>query len=174
MEHFAELLRHATEAIAPEYFLLPVHGTDGVYRERVYCYELYHQLRKLWPDNCHYRLNGEVDKRAHPYFCYFPAFKPDLLIHRPGTGDNFAVIEVKGAGAATRDIGKDLGTLTTFQATAGYTKGIYLIFGAEAANDRKRVFDCARTMSSMKSFDLWLHSQAKIAAQLAGNFGPRS
>jgi hypothetical protein len=174
MEQFAEILHHATMAIGRDYFLLPVDGTDPVYRERVYCYELYHQLRTLWPVNCPYQLNGEVDKRAHPYFRGAPAFKPDLLIHRPGIGDNFAVIEIKRAGAATSDIGKDLGTLTTFQATAGYTKGIYLIFGAEAANDSQRVLECARTIPNARSFDLWVHSKATAAAELAGSFDPTS
>jgi hypothetical protein len=68
MEWFTGILHEATARIAPEYFLLPVYGGPSVYRERVYCYELYHQIRLLWPGDCPYRLNGEVDKRAHPYF----------------------------------------------------------------------------------------------------------
>jgi len=49
MEQFTQIFRDATAAIPPEYFLLPIHGADPVYRERVYCYELYHQMRGLWP-----------------------------------------------------------------------------------------------------------------------------
>src|ERR1700685_2056549 len=68
MEQFTQILRDTTAAIPPEYFLLPIHGGDPVYRERVYCYEFYHQMRRLWPADSLDRLNGEVDKRSHPYF----------------------------------------------------------------------------------------------------------
>jgi hypothetical protein len=40
MEQLTQILRDATAAIEAEYFLLPIHGTAPVYRERVYCYEL--------------------------------------------------------------------------------------------------------------------------------------
>ena len=45
-------LTAATAAVGSEYFLLPVARADGgepllLYRERVYSYELYHQLRHL-------------------------------------------------------------------------------------------------------------------------------
>lgn len=62
MEQLTQILQDATAAIGQEYFLLPVHGADPVYRERVYCYEIYHQMRLRWPPACIYRLNGEVDK----------------------------------------------------------------------------------------------------------------
>ena len=84
MEQLTQILRDATAAIGKEYFLLPIHGADPVYRERVYCYELYHQMRLRWPDGCVYRLNGEVDKMGHPYFQDAAAPKPDLLVHQPG------------------------------------------------------------------------------------------
>ena len=63
-----QIFRDATAAIPPEYSLLPIPGADPVYREGVYCYELYLQRRRLWPAESPYRLNGELDKRSHPYF----------------------------------------------------------------------------------------------------------
>ena len=78
MQELTQILGDATAAIASEFFLLPIHGGNSVYRERVYCYELYHQMRRLWPPDCPYRLNGEVDKRAHPYFQDGEQPKPDL------------------------------------------------------------------------------------------------
>ena len=40
----------ACRAIASDYMDLPVYGLeDPQYRERVYCYELYHQLRAFMP-----------------------------------------------------------------------------------------------------------------------------
>ena len=60
-------LPKATSRIGCDYFQLPIEGRpDRIFRERVYCYELYHQLRVLMPDDFPYSLGGEVDKRAHP------------------------------------------------------------------------------------------------------------
>ena len=64
---FRQLLRAATSAIAAEYFLLPVAVPPGGvprsdFRERVYAYELYHQLRCRWPahwSGMHF-LMGEI------------------------------------------------------------------------------------------------------------------
>ena len=45
MVQLTQNLQDATAAIGEEYFRLPIHGSDPAYRERVYCYELYHQTR---------------------------------------------------------------------------------------------------------------------------------
>ena len=44
MEELDLVIQEATAAIDAMYFQLPVDGGDPVYRERVYCYELYHQM----------------------------------------------------------------------------------------------------------------------------------
>ncbi len=172
MEGFTEILQAATAAVQTEYFLLPLHGADPIYRERVYCYELYHQLRSRWPENTHYRLNGEVDKRNHPYFHDEEQPKPDLLVHEPGAGDNFAAIEVKAAGAANQKITKDLTTLSLFAQRAGYRRLIYLIYGAAAEHDVARVRACAAQQESLPLIELWLHTtpaqMAYRATQPAG------
>lgn len=49
MQHFDLILSQAAAAIEEEYFALPVDGTEPVFKERVYCYELYHPMRELWP-----------------------------------------------------------------------------------------------------------------------------
>lgn len=164
MEQFTQIFRDATAAIPPEYFLLPIHGADSVYRERVYCYELYHQVRRLWPVDSPYRLNGEVDKRAHPYFQDSGQPKPDLLVHQPGMGVNYAVIEVKSSRAVPRDIEKDLGTLTLFRNRFGYERAIYLVYGAEAPNAAARVHECAGRFQGIAPFELWLHTTVGVPA----------
>jgi hypothetical protein len=164
MEQFTQIFRDATAAIAPEYFLLPIHGGDPVYRKRVYCYELYHQMRRLWPAGSPYRVNGEVDKRSHPYFQDGRQPKPDLLVHQPGTGENYAVIEVKSSHAIARDIEKDLGTLTLFRDRLGYQRAIYLVYGAEAPNAAARVDKCAGRFQEIAPFELWLHTTVGTAA----------
>jgi hypothetical protein len=164
MEQFTQIFRDATAAIPPEYFLLPIHGGDPVYRERVYCYELYHQMRRLWPADSPYRLNGEVDKRSHPYFQDGGQPKPDLLVHQPGTGENYGVIEVKSSRVVARDIDKDLATLTLFMHGLGYQRAIYLVYGAEAPGAADRVHERAARLQAIAPFELWLHTTAGTGA----------
>ncbi len=155
MQQFTEILSRASAAIGKEYFLLPISGTSSVYRERVYCYELYHQMRPLWLSDSLYRLNGEIDKSAHPYFRKSRKQpKPDFLVHEPGTNNNYAVIEVKSApGASSSGICKDLQTLSDFK-NLGYQRAIYLIYGAGGAP--ADAIDGAR----VKRLELWLHPGA--------------
>lgn len=166
MEGFDDIFRSATAAVPAEYFLLPLHGADPIYRERVYCYELYHQLRCLWLDDTPYRLNGEVDKRNHPYFQDEEQPKPDLLIHQPGMGDNFAAIEVKPVGAANRNTIKDLSTLALLAQRAGYRRLIYLIYGEDAEHDVERIRTCMAQLKGAPPIELWLHSEPRIPAIL--------
>lgn len=116
MDEFDGILAQAAAAVAHQYFFLPVDGPEPVYRERVYCYELYHQMRARWPneEECRYSLNGEVDKRSHPYLGE-GAPKPDFLVHEPGTSNNYAVIEVKKPGANAQDIRNDIAKMLTFR-----------------------------------------------------------
>jgi hypothetical protein len=168
---FTEILQNATGAVSEEYFLLPLHGACPIFRERVYCYELYHQLRCLWPGDTPYRLNGEVDKRNHPYFRDDEQPKPDLLIHRPGTGDNFAAVEVKSAGAAAEKIRKDLSTLALLAERAGYKRSVYLIYGEGAERDLGRVRGCAAGLVNLPSIEVWLHLVAGVPAVHADVLG---
>ncbi len=131
LEELREKIAIATSLIAPEYFQLPVARAGHVYRERVYCYELYHQLRNVW-GGCPYSFGGEVDKSGHPYFQDGPyaEAKPDLLVHRPGTMDgNLTVVEVKPASVSDDDGRKDLRKLTWFCKKAGYYRGVFLVYG---------------------------------------------
>jgi hypothetical protein len=132
---FIECFKLATRNIGQEYMQLPVAGfqnTISIYRERVYCYELYHQLRIAMGDNFGFSISGEVDKRSHPLMRGrdLTNTKPDLLIHTPGDmGGNLAIIEVKPVNALRNNIEKDLRTLTAFRRDGGYFQAIYLIYG---------------------------------------------
>jgi hypothetical protein len=67
-EIFERMVAAAASRITMPYFQLPVAELeDTVYRERVYCYELYHQLRVDW-NGFDFSLGGEVDKGGHPLF----------------------------------------------------------------------------------------------------------
>jgi len=81
-EKFVGILKEATSRIEHEYFLLPVAGhEDVIYRERVYCYELYHRMREVF-EECEfpYSLAGEVDKNGHPIiYKKIGGLKPDII-----------------------------------------------------------------------------------------------
>jgi hypothetical protein len=127
------LIVEAAAGIEGAYFQMPVADADSIYRERVYCYELYHRLRSAW-DGFPFSLGGEVDKARHPHFMGGPyaRSKPDLLVHEPGNMDrNLACVEVKPCTASAAEIRDDLQKLTWFCRNARYHRGILLIYGME-------------------------------------------
>ncbi|NCC22836.1 MAG: methionyl-tRNA formyltransferase-like protein [Alphaproteobacteria bacterium] len=161
MENFEEILGKATSEVTANYVKFPTLGAlKGIYRERVYCYELYHQLRRLWPDECRYTLNGEVDKKAHLYFAENEKKPiPDFLIHVPGEEDNFAIIEVKSASADNKGIEKDIETLQEFTTRLDYQRGIYIVFGEsnETRETASRVLERLEGQSIKGKVELWIH-----------------
>lgn len=149
---FLGCLTLATQMIDSDYIKLPVAGREHrVYRERVYCYELYHQLRLKMRELktlSSYMLCGELDKSAHPYMRgnALDSVKPDLLVHVAlSMTKNLVAIEVKPAGRIYADhkrpdrgrcraigkqeIKKDLRILTAFRRGGKYHRAIYLIYG---------------------------------------------
>ena len=177
MEHLSQILHEATAAICEEYFLLPIHGDAPVYRERVYCYELYHQMRLRWPGGSPYRLNGEVDKIAHPYFQGLEGGKrkPNLLVHQPGSGRyNHACIEVKSVvGLVGQDITKDLKTLSLFRNQLGYERAILLIYGVRFDDTLTgRVQRWASKVMQLAPIEVWLHVEPSAPAVLSCTLMP--
>jgi hypothetical protein len=129
---FLDLFLRATENIENHYFQLPVAQRENpVYRERVYCYELYHRIREKMPEGYPYKLDGELDKTGHPLIeNSVGGVKPDFLVHERGRMDrNLAAIEVKPINATNYGIRKDMETLCGFLANAQYFRSIYLIYG---------------------------------------------
>ena len=163
MDNLDGIIAEATRRIAPEYFQLPVEGGPAIYRERVYTYELYHQLRCQWPeqDKTPFRLNGEVDKRAHPLLSKLDMRLPipDLLVHGPGAMDfNYAVIEVKPQTANMVGIKKDMLTLSEFMTKAGYKRAIYLHYGYDLPGKLVEVLQLEATALKAPAIEVWLHS----------------
>jgi len=164
---FESILSKATASIEVDYIQLPMHGReDPIYRERVYCYELYHQLRVAWPSDFPFSLGGEVDKNGHPLFReeHLLKTKPDLLVHQPGNMDgNLIVLEVKPVNARSSEIVKDLSTLTAFRRSANYTSAIYLIYGnSERSFSRlKNIAESTEQPGSvdLRTIKLYWHSQ---------------
>jgi hypothetical protein len=138
---FEGLIQEAAAAVGNLYFQLPVaERTDAVYRERVYCYELYHQLRLIWK-GFDFTLCGEVDKGGHPLFCRgdYQHAKPDFLVHRPGEMErNLACVEVKPCVRPWDEFRDDLKKLTWFCHHARYHRGMFLVYGAEKDETESR------------------------------------
>lgn len=131
-ELFLDALHRATALIEPHYFQLPVAELeDPVYRERVYCYELYHRLREVLPHDFGYRLDGELDKNGHPLIHRtIGPVKPDFLVHERGVmNKNLVVVEVKPVTRVKDGLEKDLRILHDFVSKAEYYRAIYLIYG---------------------------------------------
>jgi hypothetical protein len=166
MEELSAVLFEATRAIDAMYFRLQIDGGDPVYRERVYCYELYHQMRLRWPRGCPFYLNGEIDKAAHPILVDLGAgqTKPDLLVHRPGyMTDNYAIIEVKNTRTRLSGLRKDLNTLTVFLTRIGYRRGIYLLYGDEPELV-KRIAVLGKGMGGLPPIEIWMHEEPGCGA----------
>lgn len=119
----------STGAIDQAYFHVPVAGqADREYRERVYCYELYHQWRHRWRTGCEYSLGGELDKAGHQLIRDWS--KPDFLVHRPGLMDNLLIVEVKTASATATAIWADMLKLCRYRGQPiNYRQAILLIYG---------------------------------------------
>lgn len=126
---FLTVLFNASEKICESYFYLYREGKTKRYRERVYCYELYHQMRVCMKDNNvggRYTLNGELDKAGKDGY---GKLKPDFIVHKPRCSRwNLAVMEVKPIGFRVDTLVKDLKTIKVFLDNR-YCNGICLIYG---------------------------------------------
>lgn len=136
LDSVIELLKGATSDFPSEYFQLPVAGQeDDIYRERVYCYELYHRMKKDWPTSLNYSLAGEVDKSGHPLIRggSLDRAKPDFIFHRPGEmRSNLLVMEVKPINLTQDNLKSDLQKLSAFRSKAQYFAAFMLFYGWES------------------------------------------
>jgi hypothetical protein len=174
VQELTEILQAASASIEPMYFRLNIDGGDPIYRERVYCYELYHQMRRRWPNGSEFYLNGEIDKAAHPILRGLGAAntKPDLLVHRPGyMSGNHAIVEVKHCRTPARGIAKDLRTLALFRSAVGYERAIYLVYGDECEVVADRIATVAERMGGTPPIELWLHRGVGEPARRAATIG---
>jgi hypothetical protein len=62
---FFRSLIESIACIDKKYFEVDRYDQEPAMRERAYCYELYHQLRKRLCDNFPYTLHGEIDKSGN-------------------------------------------------------------------------------------------------------------
>lgn len=139
----------AAGAIDKEYLnLKTTYEPKGIVRERVFCYELYHQLRKLNLAQ-ELKLNGEVDKRGHTDFDKEDRRNPDFVFHVPGTHlNNTIVMEVKGALSKPKKVIKDFSTLHLFVSKYDYEAGVFLLYNHTIQDLRKLIHTYGEKIAS--------------------------
>lgn len=159
-EQYQEFVINALDQVADDYMEIPTTGRNiTVTRERVFCYELYHQIRYLLDknnDNSVVRIHGEIDKKGHEHIN--PA-NPDFVIHEPGTNDkNHIVIEVKTNLSASKFI-DDLLKLQDFISfnQCHYHRGLFILVGHDLSE-----FKDAYERSKHKSKDKVAYNSSSI------------
>ena len=133
-EVFSEILSKSIAGIRKEYFKIERYRDLPTLRERVYCYELYHQMRNRLPKKFPYLLHGEIDKSGHDWIVQLfrgNSPNPDFVVHVPNHSTNLAVIEVKTTGNKKKEIQKDIKKLHKFITKVNYYRGILLLFGPD-------------------------------------------
>jgi hypothetical protein len=175
---FLRALLTATENIGQKYFQLPVAYREYVYRERAYCYELYHQIREQLPSDFAYTLSGEINKAGHPFVApYCGEIIPDFLIHIPGNMrpmDNLAIMEVKTIEGANfyqvgKDLFKDIDTINCMTSLEnGYYKGIILVFGSNHEEKKRAIEAIYRKRCDVNNVLLLFHDYSNTKARILG------
>lgn len=133
-EEFSVALDRSIVALEQRYFQINRFNAKPTWRERAYCYELYHQLRHHLGEDFRYTLHGEIDKRGHKDICKeFNNIRPnpDFVAHDPGERKNLVVMEVKPSTCNKIGAQKDINKLEIFINKIRYQHGIFLIFGSE-------------------------------------------
>ncbi len=138
-DDFVKLVYDAMRNVSKEFFEIEIaKGIEEKRRERVYCYELYHQIRSLQEKNNlnDFTVNAEIDKRGHSIIT--ENFNPDIVIHQQGDMVNYIVVEVKVTLNA-EGIAKDFNTIITMLEKYKYQYGIFILTGS-SLQDFKHYF----------------------------------
>jgi len=161
----------AIKKIEQNYFQLPYADMEiekrEVYLERVYCYELYHQLKISLPECFDYTVNGEVNKSHHKIIKSDKI--PDFIIHNTSQmKDNLVIIEVKRlyqinlSENSNSGFVKDMETLNLFVNEYNYKKGIQLIFGRNESGKMSNLVDKFKYKSSERVDLIWNKEPGKV------------
>lgn len=128
-----KIFLQAASNVPEIYFDVPIAGTSNtIYREQVYCYELYHQIRLLLTDSAIIKLFGEIDKGGHPLIAStkFKRYKPDFIFHRPNKmNQNLIAVETKTVDARKSSVISSAEQFVNFVKDGAYKLGIFYVYG---------------------------------------------
>ncbi|MBM7565260.1 hypothetical protein [Paenibacillus sacheonensis] len=128
MESRIGIIERALNNVGGGYHQVITTYSSNVIRERVFCYELYHQIRLIMGDGPELSLCGEIDKSGHRDFRRADQKNPDFILHNAGShSNNELVIEVKGV-LDKKQTKKDFQTINTFIRDYNYRNGIFILF----------------------------------------------
>lgn len=140
IEPFIDLIKSALSNVDQKYWEIWTANNQQLIRERAFCYELYHQMRKLQETACTESditavdITGEIYKAGYEGLATDEKKSPDFIFHTMRTHSyNTIVMEVKGqtTGSYENGIEKDFTTINSFMSseTLHYKYGIFLLFG---------------------------------------------
>ena len=145
VESFIQLTRGSLDNVGDEYYrLTTTYKPLGIVRERVFCYELYHQMRLIQSQRglTDIQIHGEIDKSEHFEFDEDAQKNPDFVFHVPGMMEgNAIVVEVKGKLEGTYQDGicKDIRTLSKFTNNRHYYRlGVLIIYNYNLEEFRQK------------------------------------
>lgn len=135
VESFVEMIKDSLDNVGDEYYkITTTYESSGIVRERVFCYELYHQMRLIQSVRglTDIQIHGEIDKSGHIAFDRNARKNPDFVFHIPGMMQgNAIVVEIKGKieGNYQEGVYKDIVTLSKFTNNKHYYhSGILIIY----------------------------------------------
>lgn len=135
VESFVEMIKGSLDNVGDEYYkITTTYESSGIVRERVFCYELYHQMRLVQSARglTDVQIHGEIDKSGHIAFDRNSRKNPDFVFHIPGMMQgNAIVVEVKGKieGNYQEGVYKDIVTLSKFTDNKHYYHfGVLIIY----------------------------------------------
>ena len=135
IESFVEMIKGSLDNVGDEYYkITTTYESSGIVRERVFCYELYHQMRSVQSARglTDVQIHGEIDKSGHIAFDRNSRKNPDFVFHVPGMmKGNAIVVEVKGKieGNYQEGVYKDIVTLSKFTNNKHYYhSGVLIIY----------------------------------------------
>jgi len=141
-----------------EYYLYPKSANGDINtQERIFSYEFYHQIRKLQESNQetnHYKflkqstlkIEGERVKNDKNIPEKLKKI-PDFIVHKPGSNNNYLVMEFKKASSPKRGMENDLIKLKSFMDSSlklNYKYGIFFIFGKEKSSSKQKSTDSSK------------------------------
>ena len=155
-EECIKTLEEAILAVAPEYFRVELPSGKHQHGERVFAYELYHQMRGRFPTK-HGNIHGEYRKAlAHvPHVKDNRTFVPDLVLHQSGsTDENLLAIEIKASRRpSVKEVIHDLEKLEFYTSPNGlnYKIGVMLILNSSVRTLLKQDDSAAKWIAASLS-----------------------
>lgn len=154
-EECFRILKEGIDKVEEKYFDFAIVGKDKdvstMYRERVYCYEIYHQVRILQDNEDslikeNVDINCEPDKRGNTWFK--KSVNPDMIFHKAGNiYENYLVLEVKnsltgrikGPNGNPTGIYKDIINLYHFIKDSNYEMACFYLYGHKVDKIKKAI-----------------------------------